>query len=52
MDEHFSKTLKQIYKNKLVFKNLKTENEYYANLTESILKHDTTYDIVNLSEYV
>ncbi|VVC40093.1 B-box-type zinc finger,Zinc finger, RING/FYVE/PHD-type,Bromodomain,Zinc finger, PHD-type [Cinara cedri] len=52
VDEHFLNTCKQINENKLVLKNLQNENKYYAHLTESILNHNNSFDLMNLSEMI
>lgn len=50
VDKHHLNISKQLLENKVLFTKLQNGNKYYASLIESILKHDKTFDIVNLSK--
>lgn len=43
---------RKIQKNKRTLKNIKKNNKYLMDITESVLKHDNEYEILKLSKYV
>jgi len=52
LEKNFTDSVNSINANKEVLNDFKKENEYYYNLTSSIISYDNSFEFIRLSKYV
>lgn len=52
LEDNFIDAVQKINMNKMVLNDFKKENEYYYNLTSSVINNSKTFELIKISKYV